>query len=142
MRALVVAAAFLGASYLLSPELWSTYFARGGDIASRLLDEAHGGYSAADGTVNMLLVITVVGLGLLALVDLRAAGWLAGPALVPASQFHLSTMAMPILANGPNLALTVLYALPVHRLPSAIIAVYGVWRCYDAVRKRRMEGGR
>jgi hypothetical protein len=45
-------------------------------------------------------------------------------------------MAMPVLARHSNLALVVLYSLPVHGLPSAIVAVYGTWRFYDFVRHR------
>jgi hypothetical protein len=135
IRALFVAAAFLVASYALAPDLWSTYLSRSGEIASRLLDEAGGGYSAT-GTNGVLLVVTFIGLVMLAIFDLRAAGWLVGPAIVPASQFHLSAMAMPILARDSNLVLIVLYAFPIRGLPAAIAAAYGGWRFYLYVRAR------
>jgi hypothetical protein len=138
IRALLLAAIFLVASYVIAPDLWTTYFTKSGAIASRLLDEAKGGYSAY-GNSSVLLAVTVVGLGLLAIVDIRAAGWFAGPALVPASQFHLSTMAMPIIARDHSLILAVLFAMPIRGLPSATIAVYGAWRCYAIVRARRAD---
>jgi hypothetical protein len=135
IRALVLAAALAAASYLIAPDLWRTYFSRSDEIATRLLLESRGGYSAFASSFP-LLVMAVIGAGLLAICDLPAAGWLVAPAVVPASQFHLSTMAMPVLARQFNLALVVLYSLPVHGLPSAIVAVYGSWRFYDFVRNR------
>ena len=136
IRALFLAVIFLLASYVIAPDLWTTYFTHSGAIASRLLGEAKGGYAPIYNSA-VLLAATVTGLGLLALADIRAAGWLVGPGLVPASQFHLSTMAMPILARDNSLILTVLFAMPVRGLPSATIAVYGAWRCYAIVRARR-----
>jgi hypothetical protein len=137
IRALLLAAIFLVVSYLIAPELWTTYFTKSGSIASRLLDEAKGGYSAY-GNSSVLLVLAIGGLGLLAVVDIKAAGWFAGPALVPASQFHLSTMAMPIMARDNSLILTMLFAMPIRGLPSATVAIYGAWRCYAIVRARRL----
>jgi hypothetical protein len=139
IRALVLAAMFTAASYLIAPDLWHTYFTRGDEITSRLFLESRGGYSAFSNSLP-LLVMAVMGAGLLAICDLPAAGWLVAPAVVPASQFHLSTMAMPVLARQSNLALVVLYSLPVHGLPSAIIAVYGAWRFYIFVRHRWLPG--
>jgi hypothetical protein len=135
IRALVLAAAFAAGSYLVAPDLWHSYFTRSDEIATRLLDEAAGGYSAFASSFP-LLVMAVIGAGLLAICDLPAAGWLVAPAVVPASQFHLSTMTMPLLARQSSLALVVLYSLPMHGLPSAIVAVYGSWRFYDFVRHR------
>ena len=139
MRALAIAVAMLVGSYLVAPDLWATYFARSGEIAARVFEEAAGGYSAT-GTNTALLVATLGGLLALAVVDWRAAGWLAGPALVPASQFHLSTMAMPVLARTQTTLLIALFAIPIRGLPSGIVAVYGTWRAYQVVRARRTGG--
>ena len=64
-------------------------------------------------------MLTIVALGLLALRDRRAAGWLAVPALWPASQLHYSTMALPVMS--PLLAFFL--AIPILRLPPEIILV-------------------
>jgi hypothetical protein len=137
VRAILLTGAFLMASVVLFPDLWSQYVGASNDVARRLFEEASGGYSAT-GTSTPLLVAALVGLGLLALYDFRAAGWLAAPALVPASQLHLSTMAMPVLARAPNIWMTVLLAAPVRGLPSAVIAVYGAWLAYTTVRNRQL----
>jgi len=69
-----------------------------------------------------LLGVTAVALLILAVRDRRAAGWLAVPAAWPSSQFHYSTMALPVMS--PLLA--VLLAVPVARLaPVAIILEVG-----------------
>jgi hypothetical protein len=63
--------------------------------------------------------VTVVALFLLALRDRRAAGWLAVPAVWPASQLHYSTMALPVMS--PLLAFFL--AIPVFHLPPEIIVI-------------------
>jgi hypothetical protein len=141
VAALALTAVFLLASLVVAPGLWSDYIAHGGSISERVLREARGGYSAL-GHSAALTIAAIVGLGLLAIVDLRAAGWLAGPALVPASQLHLSTMAMPVMARPGSLFLTVLLALPVRGLPSAAVAIYGAWRSYEFLRRKLGRGAR
>ena len=140
VRALVITLAALIGSVAIAPGLWFDYLAHGEQIAERVLAESHGGYSALGQSVA-LTAATVLGLGLLAVVDFRAAGWLAAPALVPASQFHLSTMALPVLAQTRNLFLILMLATPIRGYPSAAIAIYGVWRCYRFVRARREGSG-
>lgn len=80
-----------------------------GAISTRLEYESTQGWSAF--YFPMLLVIAVAALLLLALRDRRAAGWLAVPAIWPSSQFHYSTMALPVMS--PLLA--VLLAIPDER---------------------------
>lgn len=139
VKALLITAALLVGSIAVAPGLWAEYLIHSGEISDRLLLEAHGGYSAP-GQSAVLTVATIVGLALLAVVDFRAAGWLAAPAVVPGSQFHLSTMAMPVMARTSNLLLIVLFALPIRGLPSAVVAIYGAWRCYEGMRRRRLTG--
>ena len=66
----------------------------------------------------------VVVLVLLWLKDRRAAAWLAVPAVWPASEFHYSTLALPVMT--PILA--VLLAPNIQRLPPVAILVDGIWR--------------
>jgi hypothetical protein len=139
ITAIAIATGYLALSIVVAPSLWASYLDRAGDIAARLVVEAKGGYSAT-GTEPLLVAAALLGLGLLATVDFPAAGWLASPALVPASQFHLSTMAMPVLAARPAIIFTVAMALPVKELPTAAIAIYGCWRFYSSVRSRRNAG--
>lgn len=136
-RALVIAVALLGASWLVAPQLWSDYLGRAPEISERLMQESWGGYTAFPFYSHALLGVAIVGIVLLAIVDFRAAGWLAGPALVPASQFHLSTMALPVLARGAPTWLIVALAIPVRGVPPAAIGLYGLWRTYEFVRERR-----
>jgi hypothetical protein len=96
--------------------LWLGYLGLCGSISSRLESETQRGGSAF--YFPVLLGVTVVALLILALRDRRAAGWLAVPAVWPSSQFHYSTMALPVMS--PLMA--VLLSLPMARFaPVAII---------------------
>lgn len=136
VREILLTIFFLAASLVLLPGLWSEYLSRSGGIAARDFAESGGGYGAF-GSAVPVLVIAVVGIAALALVDVKQAGWLIAPALVPASQFHLSTMAMPVLAEpAPVVLFIVAMAVPVHGVPPAAIGLYGMWRGWRAVRSR------
>ena len=140
IRALAVAVAYLAISIVVAPSLWLSYLGRADEIAARLMLESDKSRILSYGHSPALVIAGIVGLGLLAIVDLPAAGWLASPALVPASQFpHLSTMAMPVLASPHMITLTVLLAIPVKGLPTVAIAVYGFWRFYAAIRAKRLS---
>ena len=116
-RQIAVAVAFSAATFIVAPGLWLDYFRQFGEISSRLEYESLQGLSAF--YFPVLLAVTVLALLILALRDRRAAGWLAVPAVWPSSQFHYSTMALPVMS--PLLA--VLLAYPELRLPPvAIIA--------------------
>jgi hypothetical protein len=119
-RQIALAVALYAATVVVAPTLWLDYLRLFGSISSRLESETQQGGSAF--YFPVLLAVTAVALLLLALRDRRAAGWLAVPAVWPASQFHYSTMALPVMS--PLLA--VLLALPIARLaPVAIILEVG-----------------
>ena len=105
------------ATILIAPGLWLNYLAQFGSISARLEFESIQGFSAF--YYPALLVVTLVALVLLALRDRPAAGWLAVPAVWPASQLHYSTMALPVMT--PLLAFFL--AIPILRLPPEIILV-------------------
>jgi hypothetical protein len=130
-RALVLAG--LGAALtLLALPLWVTYFSDFGARSARLAVEADGGFSGTrDPLLFALGVLAIV--SLLRLGDRRAAGWLAVPALWPASQFHYSTLALPVI----NPLLAVGLASSTHGLPAATIAAYALWRLVRSVREKR-----
>jgi hypothetical protein len=114
-RQIAVAVAFNAATLIVAPGLWLDYFRQFGAISSRLEYESIQGLSAF--YFPVLLAVTVVALLILALRDRRAAGWLAVPAVWPSSQFHYSSMALPVMS--PLMA--VLLAIPHLRLPPVVI---------------------
>ncbi|HEX2755790.1 MAG TPA: glycosyltransferase family 87 protein [Candidatus Limnocylindrales bacterium] len=110
----------VGATAVIASDLWIDYIGKLGFISRRLMDESTKGGSAF--YYPELLAVTVLALVLLALRDRRTAGWLAVPAVWPASQFHYSTMALPVMS--PFLA--VFLALPAtHAAPIAIVLEAG-----------------
>ena len=116
-RQIGIAVLFNAATIPIAPGLWLAYVRELGAISSRLEVESLQGLSAF--YFPVLLAITVVALVLLALRDRRAAGWLTVPAIWPSSQFHYSTMALPVMS--PLLA--VLLAFPYLRLPPVAIVL-------------------
>jgi hypothetical protein len=114
-RQIALAVAFNAATLAIAPGLWLDYFRQFEAISSRLEYESLQGLSAF--YFPVLLAITVVALLILALRDRRAAGWLAVPAIWPSSQFHYSTMALPVMS--PLMA--VVLAIPHLRLPPVLI---------------------
>ena len=116
-RQIGIAVLFNAATILVAPGLWLDYLRELGSISSRLEVESLQGLSAF--YHPMLLAICVVALVLLAVRDRRAAGWLAVPAIWPSSQFHYSTMALPVMS--PLLA--VLLAYPYLQLPPVAIVL-------------------
>jgi hypothetical protein len=114
-RQIVLAVSFNLTTIAIAPGLWLDYVAQFGAISSRLEYESLRGLSAF--YFPILLGITVFALLILALRDRRAAGWLAVPAAWPSSQFHYSTMALPVMT--PLLA--VLLSIPHLRLPPVVI---------------------
>jgi hypothetical protein len=118
-RTIGVAILFNAATILIAPGLWARYIDEFGRISTRLQYESIEGFSAF--YFPALLALTVVALLVLVLVlrDRRGAGWLAVPALWPASQLHYSTMALPVMS--PLLAFFL--AIPFLRLPPWIIVV-------------------
>lgn len=134
--ALLLVSALLLLSLAAQTELWGQYLSIAPDIAARNFKESLGGFSAFT-FGPWLAALAFVGLLLLAVADWRAAGWLAAPAVLPVSQFHLSTFAMPVLAERSMPIMAVLFALPIRGLPGAAVAVLGAWSFYGWVRRRR-----
>jgi hypothetical protein len=132
-RALGVLAVGAAGSVVLFWPLWSQYL---GDVAGvqAWLTSAgtHGGFSAARDP--RLWALTAVALGALALIERRAVGWLAVPALWPATQYFYATFALPL--RSPWLAAALALAEPKAAavVPWAIVA-YAL--CLVALRLRQ-----
>ncbi len=123
-----LAVAGFGLTFLLAWPLWMAYLSDLASRSGRLMNEADGGFSTG-GNIALFLM-AAVSIVWLILIDRKAAGWLIVPALWPASQFHYSTLAMPVM--HPILALGL--ALPHIGVPSLVITAYVLWR----VLERRM----
>jgi hypothetical protein len=131
-RQIAIAVAFNAATVLIAPRLWLDYLQRFGSISSRLEYESLQGLSAF--YFPFLLAATVAALLILAVRDRRAAGWLAVPAVWPSSQFHYSTMALPVMS--PFLA--VFLAVPMLREPPVVIILEVARRLIVPLLARRM----
>ncbi len=131
-RAIGLAVLVNGATVLIAPGLWARYLNLLPMISGRIEDESGRGFSAF--YFPVLLGAAVVALIVLALRNRRVAGWLAVPAMWPASQFHYSTMALPVMS--PLLA--VFLAIPNPRLPPQIIVVEVVRRLVAPSVTRRL----
>ena len=94
---LVTSFAFVMTAIVAWPA-WIDYLGHFSAITARLMAESGGGFSAYRDPLE--LAVTLVALVLLASVDMRAAGWLAVPAMWPATQLHYSILALPII-NWP-----------------------------------------
>jgi hypothetical protein len=121
-REIGVAVAINAATIAIAPDLWRRYLEQFGEISARIASQSLHGLSAF--YFPALLAVTLAALAILALRDRRAAGWLAVPAVWPASQFHYSTMALPVMS--PLMA--VLLAYPMLRLPPVVIVLEVVRR--------------
>jgi hypothetical protein len=132
-RAILVAGVLGSLTVLLAPALWIEFIAGSGDRTSQQLAESTGGFSAFGDPV--LMAGAVAGLLLIARRDLRTAGWLAPIALWPGSQFHWSTLAMPVM----TLPMAWLLALPAHGLPPLAVMMYAAIGEFRSVRKRQNE---
>ena len=131
-RQIAIAVAFNAATILIAPRLWLDYVQQFGSISSRLEYESLQGLSAF--YFPFLLAATVAALLILAVRDRRAAGWLAVPAVWPSSQFHYSTMALPVMS--PFLA--VFLAVPMLREPPVVIILEVFRRLLTPVVARRL----
>lgn len=117
-RAILIAGVLGSLTVLVAPTLWVEFISGSGSRTDRLLSESAGGYSAFGNPV--LMVGAVAAVLLIARRDLRAAAWLAPIALWPGSQFHWSTLAMPVM----TLPMAYLLALPAPGLPPLAVMVY------------------
>jgi hypothetical protein len=124
-RPVAILVAASAVSFAVWPGLWLTYFREFGAISSRLAAESFGGFSATRDP--RLLALTVVAVAALAVVDRRAAGWLAVPALWPDSQFFYSAFALPVM--NPLLAAVLAAAThPADALAPWAVIAYSAWR--------------
>jgi hypothetical protein len=117
-----LAAALTVATFAVAPTLWIQYAQEFGEISARLKYQSGDGWSAF--YFPMLLIPTALALLLLWRRDPKAAMWLAVPALWPASEFHYSTFALPVIT--PLLAIPL--SVPIQRLAPQAILVYCLWR--------------
>jgi len=141
-RALALLAVVGAASVVLFWPLWSQYRAEAATIQAWMSGPGtDGGFSAARDP--RLFALTAVALGLLALFDRRAAGWLAVPALWPATQYFYATFALPL--RSPWLMAALAYSKPKEAavVPWVIVA-YAVCRIVQgsgrAYRGRKARG--
>jgi hypothetical protein len=104
-RGVAILALSMVVSVAASPGAWREYITRYGEISGRLMSESQGGLSATlfldpkvlplgEGLVIVGIVAALV--LLVALRDVRSAGWLAVPLLWPAAEYHYATFALPI----------------------------------------------
>jgi hypothetical protein len=132
-RAILLSAVAGALTVIVAPRLWAEFIVGSGGRTDRLLTESTGGYSAFGNPV--LMVGAAAALLLIARRDLRVAGWLAPLALWPGSQFHWSTLAMPVM----TLPMAYLLALPAHGLPPVAVMVYAVIAEVRHYRAKRAE---
>jgi len=123
-----------GLSIVLFPGLWFLWVSQGAAVASRLVGEAAGGVGA---TAHWwLLAPTVAAIGVIAILDTRAAGWLAVPALWPSAQYHYPVMALPAIRILPALV----FSIPILGMPAVAVILHAWLMLYD--RFVRREQGR
>ncbi len=107
--------ALLAVSVAIAPGLWATYISEFGAISRRIVAESHGGVSAAlllqpsvfedvlpgPEVLRLAAGLAIFGLiaGLVLIValrDVRSAGWIVAPLLWPAAEYHIATLAIPV----------------------------------------------
>lgn len=128
-------AVFVG-SLALVPGLWLDFFRNASTITANQMAETGGGLSAW-GQPWPLLVATIIALTTIAALDMRAAGWLAVPAIWPGSQLTYATMVLPL--TSPILAFAMM--LNIAGLPGLIVIGYAAmlvvdWRRSSAQQRR------
>ena len=121
-RALAVFALAAALSVVILWPLWARYTTDYAQIQAWIISATWGGFSATRDP--WLFVVVAAAIGALALIDLRAASWLAVPALWPAAEYFYATFALPVMT--PLLA--VLLAVPIKQLPPIAIVLYVLWR--------------
>jgi hypothetical protein len=150
-RAVAGSIGLVAVSIVVAPGVWQHYVASFTSISGRVVAESNGGLSAAlflqpriFGTAlpsseslrlaaGLLMYGLIVALVLIvALRDLRAAGWLAAPLLWPAAEYHLATMAIPIARRWS----TWLIAIPT--LPTYLFGL--IILSYEVTARRSMLG--
>jgi hypothetical protein len=124
-RALAILVIAGGISLVAFWPLWSQYVTDYRAIQDWLVGATHGGFSATRDP--RLFAITAAAIVALAVIDRRAAGWLAVPAIWPAAQFYYATFALPVITPVFAAILAVGSHRPDAVVPWAIVA-YSAWR--------------
>ncbi len=93
-RALALFALAGAFSVVIFWPLWRQYGADFAHVQAWITNATWGGFSATRDP--RLFGVVAVALGALALIDRRAAGWLAVPALWPAAEYFYATFALPL----------------------------------------------
>ena len=96
---------------------WESYIAQFGELSESLVSQSDGGLSAT--AIPLLIPIALIAL---ALAGRERAGWLAVPALWPATQWYYSTLAMPALT--PVAAAIIAVPVPGAAVVAAIAVAY------------------
>lgn len=139
LSAIAISIAIVALTAVIAAPMWTSYLADGGAIAARLQAESEGGYSA---WVRPMLFLppALLGLVLLAIIDLRSASWLLAIAVFPSTQFHISTLALPVVAGRPSPWFAAGLALPFQGFPAIVVGAYGIERLRSHLRSiRRMR---
>jgi hypothetical protein len=134
-RAIGLATVAIMATILFAPGLWTSFLHQAGTVADAIHAESGGGVSAWGQPV--LFPATVAALALLALVDLRAACWLAVPALFPTTQYYYAMFALPV---DPFLAAAMAFPWP--GVPALVTIAYAVVRLVLVMRRRSRRARR
>jgi hypothetical protein len=144
-RAVLATVLLFAGSFLAAPDLWASYVTEFGDISGRLADEAVGGVSAAllldpavtSGIVGpsmapvlglALYAIPVALLVVVALRDVRAAGWIAVPLLWPAAQYSNGSFVLPVARRWST------WIIAVPTIPTFLVGLFVL--CYEVAAGR------
>jgi hypothetical protein len=117
--------AIVAALVLLLMPLWIQYVSDYPSISATIAAESAGGFSAT--RAMPLFAATAVCVAALAVVDWRAACWLAVPALSPFAEFHSSIFALPVMAPGLG-GLLAMAGAPSDAWAPLAICAYSIWR--------------
>jgi hypothetical protein len=131
---LVFVAVVVAAMVLLLMPMWLQYASDYSSISAGIAAESAGGFSAT--RALPLFAATAACVAALAVVDWRAAFWLAVPALSPFAEFHSSIFALPVMAPGLG-GLLAMAGTPGDAWAPLAICAYSIWR----VGRRAAEAG-
>ena len=130
-RGLLATAGLTAISVVLVPGLWASFLGSLPLIGSRYGAESGGGGMSAIGT-PALWIAAAVAIGVLVIIDRRAAGWLVIPALFPATGYYTAIMALPLIR--PWMALLLLPFSP--GWPALAVIVYAIVRAAERLYDR------
>jgi hypothetical protein len=119
-RALEILAVAGALSLVVCWPLWAQYAADYQHIQAWISDATWGGFSASRDL--RLFVVVAAALGALAVIDFRAAGWLAVPALWPAAEYFYASFALPLRSPWLAAALAVPATQATALVPWTVVA--------------------